>query len=54
MTAAQYRQKAVDLLTNKVIGGGLPEGAAEEANAWALLALSAAISENGPVTSDGE
>lgn len=54
MTAAEYRQKAEQLLTNKVIGGGLPEGAAEEANAWALLAVSAAVSETGSVTCDGE
>lgn len=54
MKAAEYRERAEKLLTNKVIGGGLPEGAAEEANAWALLAVSAAISENGSVTRDGE
>lgn len=46
MTAAEYRERAEKLLTNKVIGGGLPEGAAEEANAWALLAVSAAVSES--------
>ncbi|WP_406306289.1 hypothetical protein OHA61_34250 [Streptomyces sp. NBC_00885] len=53
MTAAEYRERAERLLTNKVIGGGLPEGAAEEANAWALLAVSAAISETGKAATDG-
>lgn len=46
MTAAEYREKAVRLLTSKPIDGRLTETTLLEAGVWASLAQSAAISES--------
>ncbi|MEV5940317.1 hypothetical protein [Streptomyces sp. NPDC051994] len=46
MTADEYRRKAERLLTDRNGFSELPERQIREADAWAKLAISAAISEN--------
>lgn len=54
MTSAEYRERAVELLTPE--GQRLRPRAEDiaEAAVWASLATAAAIEENGQVTPDGE
>lgn len=54
MTSAEYRARAVDALTPEGLHTRPKPEAMAEADVWAKLAISAAISENGPVTRDGE
>lgn len=51
MTAAEYRQMTTNLLTaNRV--GRISDEDLRKAEVWSRLAISAAISENGPVTTE--
>jgi 8-oxo-dGTP diphosphatase len=50
MTAAEYRQKAESLLTSRPYRTTLDEGAIRQADVWARLAASAAISEQSTET----
>lgn len=45
-TAEEYRKRAVELLTNKQGFSELPDRQVREADVWARLAISAALSEN--------
>jgi hypothetical protein len=53
MTAAEYRAKAVRLLTSRPYSE-VSERATAQAAVWAELATSAAIEENSQVTTDGK
>lgn len=53
MTAAEYRKQAEQLLTAERVGR-ISDDDLRKAEVWSRLAVSAAISENGSVTRDGE
>lgn len=54
MTSAEYRARAEDALTPEGLHTRPKPEAVAEADVWAKLAVSAAIEEQGQVTTDGE
>jgi hypothetical protein len=54
MTADQYRKRAVELLTSKQGFSELPDRQIREADVWARLAVSAAISEQTQAVRDAD